>query len=156
MNCPRRHMCWQSKRFYWERAPGWRAVGEENPGEPSRHSVNSYYYYLTVIICDIERKWKERKRESNPVSAVGTDQSLMRIFISPFKTITPLERVKFTKTLESPLDSKMKPVNPKGNQPWIFTGRTDAECLLLWPPDAKTHWKRPGCWERLKAKAAAE
>ena len=32
------------------------------------------------------------------------------------------------KTLESPLDSKeMKPVNPKGNQPWIFTGRTDAE-----------------------------
>ena len=28
MNCPRRHMCWQSKRFYWERAPGWRAVGK--------------------------------------------------------------------------------------------------------------------------------
>ena len=28
MNCPRRHMCWQSKRFYWERALGWRAVGE--------------------------------------------------------------------------------------------------------------------------------
>ena len=33
VNCPRRHMCWQSKRFYWERAPGWRAVGEGNPGE---------------------------------------------------------------------------------------------------------------------------
>ena len=28
MNCPRRHMCWQSKRFYWERAPGWRAEGK--------------------------------------------------------------------------------------------------------------------------------
>ena len=28
MNCPRRHMCWQSKRFYWERAPGRRAVGK--------------------------------------------------------------------------------------------------------------------------------
>ena len=44
------------------------------------------------------------------------------------------------KTLESPLDSKeIKPINPKGNQPWIFTGRTDAaaEALILWPPDAK-------------------
>ena len=39
------------------------------------------------------------------------------------------------KTLESPLDSKeIKPVNPKGNQPWIFIGRTDAkvEALILW------------------------
>ena len=33
MNCLRRHMCWQGKRFYWERAPGRRAVGEGNPGE---------------------------------------------------------------------------------------------------------------------------
>ena len=42
------------------------------------------------------------------------------------------------KTLESPLDSKeAKPVNPKGNQSWIFTGRTDAEAPILWPPDAK-------------------
>ena len=40
------------------------------------------------------------------------------------------------KTLESPLDSKaIKPVNPKGNQPWIFTGRTDAEAPILWSPD---------------------
>ena len=45
------------------------------------------------------------------------------------------------KTLESPLDSKeIKPVHPKGNQPWIFTGMTDgeAEAPLLWPPDAKS------------------
>ena len=43
------------------------------------------------------------------------------------------------KTLESPLDSKgIKPVNPKGNQPWIFIGRTDAETeAILWPPDVK-------------------
>ena len=42
------------------------------------------------------------------------------------------------KTLESPLDcKKIKPVNPKGNQSWIFTGRTDAEAPILWPPDAK-------------------
>jgi len=51
------------------------------------------------------------------------------------------------KTLESLLDIKeIKPVNPKGNQPWIFIGRTDAEveAPVLWPPDAK-------CWLNRKA-----
>ena len=45
------------------------------------------------------------------------------------------------KTLESPLDSKkIKLVNPKGNQPWIFIGRpdTEAEAPILWPPDVKS------------------
>ena len=45
------------------------------------------------------------------------------------------------KTLESPLDSKeIQPVNPKGNQSWLFIGRTDAEAEtpILWPPDAKS------------------
>ena len=43
------------------------------------------------------------------------------------------------KTLESPLDSKeIKPVNPKGNQCWIFIGRIDAEAPILWPTDAKS------------------
>ena len=45
------------------------------------------------------------------------------------------------KTLESPLDSKeIKPVNLKGNQSWIFIGRTDAEAEtpILWPPDKKS------------------
>ena len=44
------------------------------------------------------------------------------------------------KTLESPLDCKeIQPVNPKGDQAWIFIGRTDveAEALILWPPDEK-------------------
>ena len=44
------------------------------------------------------------------------------------------------KTLESPLDSKeIKPVNPKGNQSWLFIGRTDPEAVVpvLWPPDEK-------------------
>ena len=45
------------------------------------------------------------------------------------------------KTLESPLDCKeIKPVNPKGNQPWVFTGRIDAEAeaSILWPLDVKS------------------
>ena len=50
------------------------------------------------------------------------------------------------KTLQSPLDCKeIQPVNPKGNQSWIFSGRTDAEAEapLLWPSDAKNRliWK---------------
>ena len=60
------------------------------------------------------------------------------------------------KTLERPLDCKeIQPDYPKGNQSWIFIGRTDAEAETptLWPPDAKKliHLKRPWCWERLKA-----
>ena len=45
------------------------------------------------------------------------------------------------KILESPLDCKeIKPVNPKGNQPWIFIRRTgaEAEAPILWPPDVKS------------------
>ena len=63
------------------------------------------------------------------------------------------------KTLETvrPLDWKeIQPVNPKGNQSWIFIGRTEAEAEIpvLWPPDTK-NWllgkDPPWCWERLKA-----
>ena len=69
------------------------------------------------------------------------------------------------KTLESPLDSKeIQPVNPEGNQSWIFVGRTDAEAeiLILWPPHAKswligkdsdpgTDWgRRRRGWQRMR------
>ena len=52
------------------------------------------------------------------------------------------------KTLESPLDYKeIQPVHPKGNQTWIFIGRTDADTKtpILWPPDVKNWliWKDP-------------
>ena len=69
------------------------------------------------------------------------------------------------KTLDSPLNCKeIKPVNPKGNQSWIFIGRTDAggEAKILWPPDAKNRliekdpeagktegWRRRG-WQRMR------
>ena len=68
------------------------------------------------------------------------------------------------KTLESPLDCKIKSVNPKGNQPRIFIGRTDAEseAPILWPPDlrsrpsektlmlGKTGGKRRRVWQRMR------
>ena len=49
------------------------------------------------------------------------------------------------KTLESPLDCKeIQPVHLKGNQSWVFIGRTDAEgeAPILWPPDAKSQFIR--------------
>ena len=65
--------------------------------------------------------------------------------------------------LENPLDCKeIKPVNPKGNQPWIFTGRTDAEAPILWLSDVKSwligkypdagkdwRWEEKG-WQRMR------
>ena len=56
------------------------------------------------------------------------------------------------KTLESPLDSKeMQSIHPKGDQSWVFTGRTDfeAETLILWSPDVKSWliWKDPDAWK---------
>ena len=64
-------------------------------------------------------------------------------------------------TLESPLNIKeIQPVHPKGNQSWIFIGRTDteAETSILWPPDAKNWiiWKDPDAgkdwrgWQRVR------
>ena len=57
------------------------------------------------------------------------------------------------KTLESPLDCKeIKPVNLKGNQPWKFIGRTDAEAEApILSCKELTHWKRPSFWKRSKA-----
>ena len=57
------------------------------------------------------------------------------------------------KTVESPLDCKeIQPVHPKGDQSWVFIGKTDAEAEtpILWREEL-THWKRPWCWERLRA-----
>ena len=61
------------------------------------------------------------------------------------------------KTLESPLDWKeIKPFNPKGNQSWIFIGRTDpkAEAPILWPPDAKSLliWKDSGMLGKIESR----
>ena len=65
--------------------------------------------------------------------------------------------VELEKILESPLDWKeVKPVNPKGDQPWIIHWK---DCCWSWSSNTLatwceklTHWKRPWCWERLKAK----
>ena len=57
------------------------------------------------------------------------------------KKLSTKELMLLEKTLESPLDCKeIQPVHPKGDQSWVFNGRTDAEAEtpILWPPDAKS------------------
>ena len=69
----------------------------------------------------------------------------MDVRVGPYRKLSA-EELRFLscgaeETLESPLGWKeIKPVNPKANQPWRFTGRTDAEAEAptLWPPDAKS------------------
>ena len=95
------------------------------------HTVKSMVFPVVMYGCE---SWTLKKTECRRIDLFWT--------------------VGLEKTLESPLDCKeIKPVNSKGNQSWIFIGRTDAEAEIpiLWSPDAKnTHWKRPWCWERLK------
>ena len=65
------------------------------------------------------------------------------------------------KILESPLDCRnIHPVHSEGDQPWVFIGRTDVEAetpntLATWCKEL-THWKRPWCWERLRAGGEGE
>ena len=75
-----------------------------------------------------------------------------------------IDKLVLEKTFESPLDSKeIKPVDPKGNQLWIYIGRTDAEAEapIIWPPDAKnsqektlmlgkTEDRRRKGWQRMR------
>ena len=65
------------------------------------------------------------------------------------------------KTLESPLDCKtIHPVYSKGDQSWVFIGRTDVEAetpnTLATSFEELTHWKRPWCWEGLGAEGEGD
>ena len=53
---------------------------------------------------------------------------------------------------------RSKPVHPKGDQSWVFIGRTaaEAETPILWPSDVKSWLKRPYCWERLKVRGEGD
>ena len=72
------------------------------------------------------------------------------------------QTVVLEKTLESPLDrEEIKPINPKGNQPWIFIGRTDVEASILWLSDVKSQFigKDPDAgkdWRQKKGAAEDE
>ena len=105
------------------------------------------------------RNWK--KVEGSPVfRVVIPNRDSILCAMSAIERFSTCE-----KTLESPLDcKKIKPVNPKGNQPWIVIERTDAEAEapILWPPDVKnwlirktlvlgkTESRRRRGWQRMR------
>ena len=80
------------------------------------------------------KDWLKPEREETLDATHGGKMNSTKMF-------NGLLIVVLEKTLESPLDNQeIKPVNPKGNQPWIFAGRTDAkaEAPMPWPPDGKS------------------
>ena len=103
--------------------------------------------------CSLEEKlWQHIKKQRNPFAnkgpssqGYGFSSSHVWIWELDYKERWALKNwcfwaVVLEKTLESPLDCKeIQPVHPKGDQSWIFIGRTeaDAETPILWPPDVK-------------------
>ena len=83
-----------------------------------------------------------------PVVTYGCESWTIKKAIKKDQRIDAFKLWCWRRLLESPLDCKeIQPVHPKGNQSWIFIGRTDAETgtPILWPPDAKSWliWKDP-------------
>ena len=104
---------------------------QEDPGA----SFTNYIFYKSMC---------------GSVASRATMTWILSSFCNNLEFWRPLEFI----TLESLFDSKIKPVSPKGNQLWIYTGRSDAKTevpilLATWCKEM-THWKRPWFWERLK------
>ena len=102
-----------------------------------------------------EDSWTARRSNQSILKEINPAYSLEGLILKlKFQYFGHLMRRtdSLEKTLESPLDCKeIQQVYPKGNQSWIFTGRTDAEAEIpiLWPPDMK-NWltgKDPDAWK---------
>ena len=100
-----------------------------------------------IIILYMQMEQRQHFANKDPHSqSYGFSSSHIRMWELGHKEVWALKKwcfqiVGLEKTLKSPLDSKeIKPVDPEGNWPWIFIGRTDAEAEapIPWPPDAKS------------------
>ena len=108
--------------------------------------VHDIIQEVTIKNIPKKKKCKKAKRlseEALPIAEKRREESSIFLFLHK-ESWAPKNwcfwTVVLEKTLESPLDCKeIKPVRPKGNQSWIFIGRTDAEAEapVIWPPDAK-------------------
>ena len=105
------------------------------PGFSVHHQLPEYAQTHVHQVSDAVQPSFPLSSPSPPALNLSQHQGL-------FKQVSSLRILVLEKALESPLDCKeIKPVNPKGNQPWIFTGRTDAEAAapalwLMWRDDS--------------------
>ena len=134
-----------SGHLHWERGP---------PGSPKGLLLNEWSLqrlsrHSAWYICS--KQDYEWNPKSDSFSHQESSQEWRAMYVKPewrrhegrldSSFYLKLQAVALQKTLESPLAWKeIKPVNPKGNQPWIFIGKTDAEteAPILWPPDSKS------------------
>ena len=133
------HQAWHTLHQLWKifktRVPRIQQTPFRNPVFTRHHNGDVIHYQLTPSWQVTQNQIIQKTRNRNLIKVVKTNTLQVTEFILCFRTIVP------EKTLENPLDSKeIEPVNPKGNQPWIFIGRTDAEAEapILWPLDVKS------------------
>ena len=118
------------------------------------HEITRHLLLRRKVMTKLDSILKSRHYFANkgvPSQSYGFPSSHVWVWELDYKESWVLKNwcfwsVVLEKTLESPLDCKeIQPVHPKGNQSWIFTGRTDAEAetLILWPPAVKNWliWK---------------
>ena len=111
-----------------------------------RHRLDSFELWCGRKLLRVP--WTARRSNQSILKEISPEYSLegLKLKLQYFgylmrKTYSLGKTVMLEKILESPLDcKKIKPINPKGNQPWIFIGRIDAkaEAPILWPPDSKS------------------
>ena len=132
----------------------WGRIFADTAGKTlTTREINSTHHYFFVSLTQVS---KSQARVSSWANLIYKPVSLLWMWeLDCEESWAPKNwcfwTVVLEKTLEGPLDCKeIQPVHPKGNQSWIFIGRTDAEAET---PILKelTHWKRPWCCERLKA-----
>ena len=119
------------------------------------HEIKRHLFLGRKAMANLDSVLKQRHYFANkgpPSQSYGFSSSHVWIWELDYKeSWAPKNWCFWTvvlKTLESPFDCKeIQPVNPKGDQSWLFIGRTDveAETPILWPPDAKSWliWKDP-------------
>ena len=116
-----------------------------------RQCIKKQYITLPTMVCQV-------KAVVFPLVLYGCES--WTLSNTECQRIDAFQFVMLEKTLESPSACKeIQPVHDRGNQPWIFIGRTDwswnSNTLTPWCEEL-THLKRPWCWERLKAKGEGD
>ena len=130
----------------------------------TRCNTPGWLALLWLLTTNFEKPWRPSSPAPSPWSSPSSPSSLLLwptfhpTPSTPKDKTTPASLNKWSEknlqTSQPPthLIRAFPPVNAKGNQPWIFTGRTNAEAnpLATWCKE-QTLWKRPWCWERLRA-----